>query len=114
MKYAHFIKMPKKMIDDVEFVKAWVIRNNECLFKDFSKKSHVWRDLTVQFFDQDGDNVMRGLITIKTEANLYKAPRIAAVPIPEIQKKDYIKRLLKYTTRSKRRRLNLSNLPARI
>jgi hypothetical protein len=107
MKYAHFIKMSKKMIDDVEFVKAWVIRNNECLFKDFSKKSHVWRNLTVEFFEQDADNVVHGLITIRTMGNLYKAPRIAAVPIPALQRKDYIKRLMKYTKRSKRRRLNL-------
>ena len=72
------MRMPKQMLSDTGTAEAMIKRNYRELIRKYSKKSHVWQGpFEVQFFDQDMDNVVRNLVTIRTTGNLYKAPRIA-------------------------------------
>lgn len=93
MKYVHFRKIPGSMLNDTSYMKVSVELNTEQLKKKYSKKSHVWKNFTIQLFNQNGDDFKNNIVTIKTEADLFKAPRLIKYTNYHLLWQDRLKKL---------------------
>lgn len=73
MKYAYYTKIPAGPFRNNPDFATTTTKN---LLKRLYKKGHVSRNITVDIFDQDADNFVKNVITMRATADLFKAPRI--------------------------------------
>ncbi len=92
MKYTSYLRISRKILNDVPNTTAAVHRTFGELFRQNYRKSYVWiNGFEVQFFELEAENIRDDLVTIRVTGNLVKAPRIAVK-----KQNDTIKRIKKY------------------
>lgn len=77
MNYIHFWKFSRTMLNDNNFAQSVFPKMVKNVWNRELKRSYLWKPHEVGFFEQDGDNFVKNLVTVRIQGEMYKIPRIA-------------------------------------
>jgi hypothetical protein len=88
MRYGYYMRFSKKMLQSVSMVENIISGAIRSEYNRQLKKSFLWKPKEVAVFDQDADDFVRNLFTVRVIGTRHKMPRIAKRvhrPLPNIE-----------------------------